>query len=152
MTNFYLGNNAGSSGFYSMSDTSSLAVSVEQIGYYGTGSFNQSGGTHTVDTLYIGNNAGSSGAYSMSNSASLAVAGGELIGNYGTGTFYQTGGTHTAGSLILGEQIGSTGTYYMSNQVSLVSSDEHIGFYGSGVQSDRWQPYRQEYLQHWREC
>ena len=51
-----------------------LAASNQYIGYSGTGSFTQSGGTNSVSgTLYVGNNAGSSGSYALSGSGLLAA-------------------------------------------------------------------------------
>ena len=54
----------------------SLSVSGSAfVGYSGTGSFTQSGGTNTIsDYLYLGYNSGSSGTYSLSGSGQLSSA------------------------------------------------------------------------------
>ncbi len=118
----YLGYYSGSSGSYSpsgsysLSGSSSLSVSgTEYVGYYGTGTFTQSGGTHTVGQLYLGYNYLSNGSYSLSGSGSLSVSGYEYVGNVGTGTFTQTGGTHTVGQkLFVGYNSSSVGRYILS--------------------------------------
>ena len=79
---------------------------VESIGFEGTGSFTQSGGTNNVGELGVGwelvaypgyGNGGGSfspGVYTLSGTGSL-VAGGE---NVVTGTFQQTGGFERGGA------------------------------------------------------
>jgi autotransporter-associated beta strand protein len=84
------------------------------VGYSGTGSFTQSGGTHTVTALYLGTDAGASGTYNLSG-GSLSVGGNEYVGIFGSGAFNQTGGTHTvSGNLYLATNAGSSGTYSLS--------------------------------------
>ena len=88
---------------------------IEYIGYSGTGSFTQSGGTNSVSgSLYLGYNSGSSGTYNLSGSGLLSAPS-EYIGYSGTGSFTQSGGTNTiSGSLVLGQNAGSTGTYNLN--------------------------------------
>jgi hypothetical protein len=94
----------GDSGFgaYALSGSGLLSVSSEEIGgtigggFYsgispGTGSFTQSGGTHSVGVLTLGVFFGS-GSYSLSGGCLTADA--EIVGYEGTGTFVQSGGTH----------------------------------------------------------
>ncbi|MHB9074490.1 MAG: autotransporter outer membrane beta-barrel domain-containing protein [Desulfobaccales bacterium] len=113
----YLGvlyfSSSASSGTYNLSGGSLSVTGAEYIGYSGTGTFTQSGGTHTISQgLYLGVNSGSSGTYTLSG-GSLSVTGGEYIGYGSTGDFIQTGGSHTvSGGIWLGS--GSSGTYTLS--------------------------------------
>ena len=98
-----------------------------QVGVFGTGTFNQSGGTHEVGgTLYIGKYPGSSGTYNLSEAngpANLTVKTNTVVGYAGTGTFNQTAGTHAItnnNNLILGGQFTDTaGTYYGTGTYNL---------------------------------
>ena len=113
----YLGvlyfSSTASSGIYNLSGGSLSVTGAEYVGYQGTGSFTQSGGTHTISQgLYLGVDSGSSGTYNLSG-GSLSVTGGEYIGYAGTGDFIQSGGSHTvSGGIWLGP--GSSGTYTLS--------------------------------------
>src|SRR5207253_2923799 len=129
----YLGFLSGANGSYVLSGTGSLTVNgssatgSEFVGYSGSGSFNQSGGTHTVGTtasgptLELGYNAGANGSYVLSGTGSLTVNGFENIGYVAsggapaTGSFNQSGGTHTVvGVLTLAAVVGSHGNYTLS--------------------------------------
>ena len=46
----YLGFNAGSSGTYTLSDTGQLSAPFELVGYCGSGTFKQYGGTNTISS------------------------------------------------------------------------------------------------------
>ena len=67
------------------------------MGYNGTGTFTQSGGTNTISAtlrgLYLGYNPGSSGSYTLSGGSLSSEY--EFVGYYGTGNFTQSGGTNT---------------------------------------------------------
>jgi autotransporter-associated beta strand protein len=69
---------------------------IENVGYSGSGSFTQSGGTQTIaNYLYVGYAVGGSGTYSFSG-GSLSVSNSntndnEYLGYSGTGTFTQSG-------------------------------------------------------------
>ena len=89
-----LGSQAGSSGSYSLTDTGSgynvsLAVTGDTIvGDAGSGTFTQSGGTHTVTgNLTLAQWVNSSGTYNLQGGSLVASC--EYIGVYGTGTFTQ---------------------------------------------------------------
>jgi hypothetical protein len=90
----------------------------EYIGYSGTGTFTQTGGTNTIAFssssagLYLGYNSGSNGTYNLSGTGQLYTSYQvyEVIGISGTGTFTQTGGTNTATYI----KIGTAGTYTLS--------------------------------------
>ncbi|MGO9112862.1 MAG: beta strand repeat-containing protein [Thermoguttaceae bacterium] len=139
-TGLYVGNAFGSSGTYALTGSGLLNASLTNvyIGYSGSGSFTQSGGTHTVFALYLGYNVGSSGTYALSGSGLLnASPGNEYIGYSGSGSFVQSGGTNSLSSnlywgsgLYVGE-FGS-GTYNLSGSGLLSAPIEFIGDYGSG--------------------
>ena len=104
------------------------------IGDFGTGSFTQAGGTHSVSNeLIIGQNSAANSSYILSN-GSLAVSGGEYIGNSGTGSFTQYGGTQSISNsgLTLGQGTAGSGSYNMSNGSLAVSGGEYIGVSGTG--------------------
>ncbi len=101
-----LGNMYGSSGSYTMTDTSStnaLSLNIndrEVIGENGTGTFTQNGGINTTGTLIVGDGTGqASNSYTL-NSGTLIVNGATSIGNImgdttNTASFTQTGGSVT---------------------------------------------------------
>ena len=93
----YLGYNPGSSGTYNLSGSGLLSPGIsEYVGFSGTGSFTQSGGTNSLgnsNDLYLGGEAGGSGTYNLSGSGLLTV-GYEFLGTFCTGAFTQTGGTN----------------------------------------------------------
>jgi hypothetical protein len=140
-----LGSFAGSSGTYNLSNSASLTVTNggfagdERIGDQGNGTFNQTGGTHSADSLELAYSAGSSGTFNLSGSGSLTVTGNEFIGEKGNGVFNQTGGSNSVGlysGLYLGYFAGSSGTYNLSNSASLtVDVSEYVGISGTGTLS-----------------
>ena len=82
------------------------------MGYSGTGTFTQSGGTNSIiDALYLGYNAGSSGTYNLSGSGLLSAAS-EYVGYDpgATALFQQSGGSNATSFL----SIGSGGRYLLS--------------------------------------
>ena len=135
---------AGSTGNYNLSGGSlSMQSGVELIGYFGTGTFTQSGGTNTATPqllgalpLVIGAGSGGMGTYSLS--AGSLVAGSEAVGNGGTGVFLQSGGTNTipsGGELDIGVGYGGggVGTYTLSGGVANVAGNVYVGGTSSGV-------------------
>ena len=135
--NLTLGQNAGASGAYALSDGSLTVGGNEYIGYSGSGSFTQTGGTHAVTgILILAADAVSSGAYSL-NGGSLTVGSYEAVGHSGTGSFTQSGGTHTVTALYLGSTAGASGSYTLSDSGSgsllAVSGNEYIGYSGAGT-------------------
>lgn len=129
-----LGENAGSSGAYSLSG-GTLGVEYVAIGYSGSGNFTQTGGTHNDLALVLGSGAGSSGTYTLSGGTLSVNANdgevGELIGDFGIGNFTQTGGANsiTNSGLTLATQVGSSGTYTLSGG-TLSAGFEEIGLWG----------------------
>ena len=115
------------------------------MGYSGTGTFTQSGGTNdlcgTYCYLYLGCNPGSSGSYILSGGS--LFAGNEYVGASGSGTFTQTGGTNcatgpgngsifTASTLYVGSGTGGSGTYNLSGG-SLYAPTQYIGYSSTGT-------------------
>jgi hypothetical protein len=102
-----LGDNAGSSGTYTLSGTSSqLTAGVEVVGNNGTGSFVQQSGTNTVGSLVIAQGGGTgtyalqggtlSGTVAVSAYGTFELSGGSLAGGIvNNGVFAETGGGST---------------------------------------------------------
>ena len=114
-----LGSETTGIGTYNLSGTGSLSVALfEMVGANGTGTFNQSAGSHIVGTnLYLGYNSGSNGTYSLNGTGSLGVIGSEAVGYNGTGIFSQSGGTNNVERNLLISRYpltGSSGTYNLS--------------------------------------
>jgi hypothetical protein len=93
-----LGYNGGATGSYTLSGgTLIIKDSIDQfVGYFGQGTFLQTGGTNTSDALYVANFAGSTGSYAVSGGTSTikdnVFVGGSFGAAGGTGTF-SVGGT-----------------------------------------------------------
>ena len=139
----------------SMSGNSSLSVGAyyqqsgqEYIGYSGTGTFTQSGGTNTFvgydspTALYLGYNPGSSGSYILNGSGQIqsltfGLGAYQYVGYSGTGSFTQSGGTNAAmasGGLYLGYNSTSRGTYALSGGGQLSAYSEDVGAQdGTGI-------------------
>jgi outer membrane autotransporter protein len=138
----YLGNIPGASGSYTLSDPGSGSLlwvaGTEYLGFSGSGTFTQTGGSNTVGSnLFVGTQGGT-GFYSLGG-GSLSVAGGEYIGDGGgSGSFTQSGGTHTVtnglwlGSDYFGTGTGGTGSYNLSGGSLQVTGPEYIGDSNSG--------------------
>jgi autotransporter-associated beta strand protein len=106
-----LGYYLGSNGTYNLT-AGSLSAAYDDVGWGGTGTFTQSGGTNTISgTIYVGDM--NSGTYSLSSSGLLSAAT-EVVGRFGLGTFTQSGGTNTAGILTIAQTSGITGTYNLN--------------------------------------
>jgi len=131
----FLGLNPGSSGTYTLSGTGYLSVAnYEWVGFSGTGTFTQFGGTNCgANSLFLGNNAGSSGTYNLSGIAQLSATS-EWVGNGGTGTFKQSGGTNViANSLCLGSGSAATSTYNLSGISEMSAGNETVGSSGKAT-------------------
>ncbi len=121
-----------------------LLTTYENVGYSGSGSFIQSGGTNAISNyltnyLTLGCFAGSVGSYQLSGSG-LLTGFAVTVGNSGSGTFTQSGGTNaiTNGTLTLGGNAGATGAYNLSGSGLLSVSaypggSEEMGVSGSGM-------------------
>ena len=125
----YLGYNSGSSGSYNLSGSGVLSAANEYVGYSGTGTLTQSGGTNNVSSaggLYLGYNLGSSGSYSLSGSGVLS-ANLEYVGSSGMGTFNQTGGSNSVSFL----SIGNLGSYQFSGGTLQVNALANQGVFNA---------------------
>jgi T5SS/PEP-CTERM-associated repeat protein len=114
------------------------------LGFGGTGVFNQTGGTHTVNTsgtngLFVGYAAGSTGTFTLSGGSLVLPAGTLHVGYQGTGIYTQSGGSNSAftlsiGSLANGTNPPGSGIYNLSDNATLnVSTTEYVGLAGNGT-------------------
>ena len=113
-----LGKQSTGRGTYNLSDSATLSTDTTRVGNFGTGTFNQAGGTHNVNTLWLAAEAGSSGTYTLSGGA-LNV--GKILSGQGTSTFNLDGGdlNLTASSLAIGNfNIGSNAYYAKTTTVA----------------------------------
>lgn len=134
-----LGNKDGSDGRYELSGNAELSAPGEVIGYLGTGTFIQTGGTNIVknvptvgDTvLTLGYLQGSQGEYEL-NGGTLTVEAAIFVGWEGTGTFTQTVGTCNTTDLYLGTWENSEGTYNLNGGNLNVADNVEVGLEGTG--------------------
>lgn len=145
--------NIYSSGSYEMSggtlltNTTVIGLSSDNQGasYYTTyGTFEQSGGSHTVTgVLEMGNDGGTRSIYNLSGGSLSAYK--EVIGKVSWGLndndvrlemgseFTQTGGTNTVDTqLVIGEQYGSSGSYTLVDG-TLAAANVIVGASGDGI-------------------
>jgi len=144
--NLYLGSAAGFTGSHILSGTGTFTASNEYIGNSGSGTFTQTGGTHTVtSTLAIAQNAGSSGTYNLQGG--LLDASIIDIVNAGTATFNFTGGTlavdqftgnlvNNGGTLAPGNSPGTTNITGDYTQMAAGIFDVEIGGLLAGTEYD----------------
>ena len=154
----YVGYNSGSTGIYTLSG-GTLSVTcgyeaAEFVGYSGTGTFLQSGGTNNVastqnlgGSLCLGWNSGASGTYNLSGTGTLkasyfaggrhwhggfsqsggtANVGGIDVGRSGTGTVAQSAGTIATGEVTVG--VSGTGVFSQSGGVTTISNYLTLGY------------------------
>ena len=128
----HIGDGTSSSGMIDMSG-GNLSVTYEIIGYAGTGTCCQTGGTNAVGQYCsLAKNSGANGTYELSGTGRLSTNQ-EYIGESGTGVFQQTDGTHIVDDFIhLGHNAGSTGNYTISGG-TLVAQEFSVGYTGSGT-------------------
>jgi hypothetical protein len=134
------GTNPASISIYNLSNTASLTVTNSvYVGFYGNGIFNQTGGTHTVNTsgtnaFFVGYNAGASGTVNLSGGILSVTGCNEYVGNFGTGSINQSGGSNNiAQNLFVGSGTGSLGSYTLSGAGNLnVGGTEYIASAGAG--------------------
>jgi T5SS/PEP-CTERM-associated repeat protein len=85
-----MGTSAGATGTYNLSGGSLVANKNEVVGDAGSGIFNQTGGTNTIQgagfDLQLGNQATGNGTYTISNNAILNAGNNVSVGVSGTGT------------------------------------------------------------------
>ena len=133
--------NATGTGTMTLSQSQdSLASTTEIIGYDGTGTFTQTGGTNTVGDLTLGYLLTGNGTYNLSGTGSL-VANSEIISRLGNGTFNQTGGSNTASYIAIStcdDVSCGSGTYTLSaGSLSVenmaVATSGSFGYFGNGI-------------------
>ena len=116
-----LGNGeSGGSGTYNLSGSGSLSANYEYIGYSGSGTFTQSGGTNTVSQPLPGLPAGSSGTYNLQGgslqAATVNINSGGVInqtgGSLNATTSLTNGGAYTmAGGTLSGATLTNNATF-----------------------------------------
>ncbi len=140
--NIYLGDDPGATGTYHLNG-GQVTSSLLDVGRSGTGTFNQNGGTNTVNTaVYIGERAGAEGEYNF--------YGGNLTGpgelyvrlNAGaTGRFQGNGVVSLTGSLTNNGRIVANGAgaevaldlRAMSQALNTVDNDADNGWYATNL-------------------
>lgn len=117
----------GTSGNVSMTSGDLTAADV-LMGYYGTGTFTQSGGTVTLsDGLWAGRYSGNA-TYTLSGGDLSAAVESIALGLGGQATFYHSGGTNTVGGfpgLRVGD--GGSGWYYLSGTGQVSANTVFVG-------------------------
>ncbi|MGL4514060.1 MAG: beta strand repeat-containing protein [Lacipirellulaceae bacterium] len=139
----YIGLGAGSTGIYDLSGGALNASLSTVVGSQGAGTFNHSGGTHTLlpeaigGAFFVGYLGGSNGTYNLSGTGQLISNKTEYIGLEGTGSFNQTGGSNAiqglANDLVLGNAASGNGTYTISGGTLTVGDDLRVGPGGTGA-------------------
>ena len=134
-----------------------ISYNNELIGYNGSGTFNQTGGTNTIGgTLFLGYASGSNGTYNLSDTFTVSIvkigragtvttdqtsnndtlsAAQEDIGYSGTSVFNQRGGTNTVSNILYvgpAQLYGGNGTYNLSAG-TLSASYESVGLFDTGT-------------------
>ncbi len=125
----YIGKSANSEGTYNLSG-GRIFTRDFYLGYKGSGSFYQSGGTNTVTRrCRIGASAGGTGYYEMSGGLLNVTNSQDLCVGYdttGTGTFVQVGGAVYAGSTLSVGNQGAHGTYRLGGGTLAMAGSEYI--------------------------
>lgn len=127
-----------SGGSYSLSDGTVTATQII-VGFGGSGSFSQTGGSVTVtgsNGLFLARFTGASGTYDLSGGSLSTVN--TRLGINGPANFTQTGGTHTVSNILsVGSNVGGGGTYDLggAGQLNTVSTRVGEGALGSFIQS-----------------
>ena len=133
-----LGYEVGGYGAYELGGTGTLSASRLLIGFYGTGTFTQTGGTNTLRSdVRVGHGHSGVGRYELSGAAELRIRDELYVGSEGTGTFVQTGGTveMTGGSnyVVVGGSAGSSGAYELGGTGALSCYRLIVGLNGTGA-------------------
>ena len=126
--NLFVGNFA--SGTYTLSSGLLMVVGGQSfIGYGGSGTFTQTGGTHNASFIQIGNTG--PGTYLLQNGSINALAE-DMALNGGISTFTQTGGTNNVQAIRDGSfGAGGTGTINLSGGTLNVSDTIYLGGVGT---------------------
>ena len=132
--NLILGNQSTGNGTYTLSGGSLSITGFTRVGdgsaaIGGTGTFNQSGGTHTTDQLFIGSGSGT-GTYNLSGTGVLN-SGVTYVGEGGTAQFTQSGTSlFTTNYLNVGIINGSNARYDHNGGTLTVNGNLGVGSSG----------------------
>jgi hypothetical protein len=132
----FLGLGPAANGFYHLDGGTLASGATVWVGYGGTGTLTQTGGSLTIGnghSVVLGGLASGAGVYNQSGGT--LSADNETIGYAGSGLFNHTGGTNSTGNLFIGGSFSdptSTGSYLLSGSASLIAANEYIGAYGAG--------------------
>ncbi len=121
----YLGYAEGESGSAVLTG-GQFTNNTQYVGFAGTGSFTQTGGSVIAYGQYLGYNASSYGTYNLQSGSLLSMF--CAVGRDGSGVFNQSGGSH---ALYEGLTVDSSGKYFLSDG-RLASSTVRVGFSGAG--------------------
>jgi fibronectin-binding autotransporter adhesin len=130
----YMGYDAATSTTMTLDGALNLSTTGFCVGYSGTATVTQTGGSYAPKYLSVGSQAGSTGSYTLAG-GTLSTAG-TTVGSSGAGSITQTGGVHTvSGSLYLGADSGGSGSYLLvDGSLSVLGTGgEYIGYDGSGT-------------------
>ena len=130
--NLILGQQSGSTGNYlAYNGTSSSGTLI--VGESGTGTFDQRGGTNTVNTMYVGKESTSNSTYKLNGATAQVTIGKAYVGNAGKGVFQHTDGIADFSSLLVGVESNGYGSYALSGVDSTLDSDlAYIGYHTVG--------------------
>jgi autotransporter-associated beta strand protein/YVTN family beta-propeller protein len=125
-----LGWNTGAVGVYNLNDGLLSCGANEWLSFTGSGTFNQTGGTHTVANTMQFAQGGGSGTYNLSGGSLYATY--MELGINGSGTFTQSGGSASFSRIYLGYNSGS-GTYNLNAGRVTATTFELVGNIGKGT-------------------
>ncbi len=110
-------------------------LSTLNVACYSSGTCSLSGGVCTTNGIDLGSNYGTTGTFLLSGTTQLTSTSDEIVGDLGTGIITQSGGTNAiSGNLYLarcengGMQGPSMGTYTLSGNGQLSAAAEFIGY------------------------
>jgi hypothetical protein len=123
----YLAYNQSDSGAYNLSGSAILTATNLVVGYNGTATFTQTGGTGNYGQLVVNQSYGT-GTYNLSGNGVINATG-ETIGENGSGsggaTFLQLGGVNSGGGIAVGIQ--GTGTYTQIGGATVAPNGLSVG-------------------------
>ena len=134
-----LGQEAGGDGTYNLHGgrlgffTIPLVYNVQEIGYYGDGEFNHTGGeNYAYAGIGIGHYAGADGYYNLSGTGQL-VANALYVGREGYGKFTQNGGACNVGDLRIAPDPTTEGAFYELHSGTLTATTAtQVGYRSTG--------------------
>jgi T5SS/PEP-CTERM-associated repeat protein len=132
-----LGHFSSGDGIYNLGGTGALSIARDlYVGNFGTGAFNQTGGTNTISSnLLLAAQSNSFGGYAISGSA-LSTANEIIVGRAGTGTLNITNGGEVSSTTgLIGALANSDGTATIDGLGSkwTNSGELNVGFSGTGA-------------------